>query len=263
MPKLKKLPQHTLPGARWTTFLSSALRLRSPGRSSDYRCCRLPRLPSLHKRRIHSGRRSASRKQSNHQGLGRPVPVLVHHRTDGLLAGDQYHILDRVAVVGNEFDGLPRHQPDLAHRRIIADLDYFAEVVHSRGIFGGLDLRRASGERGVGGLDRAAEKHDGDVVFPVVDSVVFEIRRTRSPTNLRMVPGLAAKQSTAHCPPSTAHYYFLVLAEPGGVRIGDAQQGIGGGLAGAAFGNRLVAAAFDKTRPVADCAFFPGCRRAD
>ena len=37
-----------------------------------------------------------------------------------------------------------------------------------------IDLRRASGERGVGGLDRAAEKHDGDVVLPVVDSVVFE-----------------------------------------------------------------------------------------
>ena len=34
----------------------------------------------------------------------------------------------------------------------------------------------------------------------------------------------------------------LVLAEPGGVRVGDAQQGIGGGLAGAAVGDRLVAA---------------------
>ena len=37
----------------------------------------------------------------------------------------------------------------------------------------------------------------------------------------------------------------LVLAQPGGVRIGDAQQGIGGGLAGAAAGNRLVAASVD------------------
>ena len=84
-------------------------------------------------------------------------------------------LLDRVAAVGDESDRIPCHQPDIAHCRIAADLDHFAEVVHSRGIFGGPDLRRASGKRGIGGLDRAAEKHDGDVVFPVVDSVVFKI----------------------------------------------------------------------------------------
>ena len=74
-----------------------------------------------------------------------------------------------------QLDRVPRHQPDLAHRRGIADLAHLAEVVHSRGFFGGPDLRRASGERGVGGLDRAAKKHDGDAVFPVVDIVVFEV----------------------------------------------------------------------------------------
>ena len=75
------------------------------------------------------------------------------------LAGGQYHYLDRVATVGNESGRVSRHQSDLACRRGIADLDHLAEVIHSRGIFGGIDLRRASGKRRVGGLDRAAKKH--------------------------------------------------------------------------------------------------------
>ncbi len=57
-------------------------------------------------------------------------------RSTRLLAGDQYHLLDRVAAVGNEFDRLSRQQSDLAHRRGIADLDHLAKVIHSRGIFG-------------------------------------------------------------------------------------------------------------------------------
>ncbi len=43
--------------------------------------------------------------------------------------------------------------------------------------------------------------------------------------------------------PSSFILSFLVLAEPGGLCVGDARQGIGGGLAGTAFGNNLVVAA--------------------
>ena len=76
--------------------------------------------------------------------------------------------------MGEKSDRLPRGQPDLACPRCSADLAHFAEVVHSRSLFGGGDLRRPSGERGVGRLDRAAEKHDGNVFFPVIDFVVSE-----------------------------------------------------------------------------------------
>ena len=111
----------------------------------------------------------------------------------------------------------------------------------------------------------AAEKHDGDVVFPVVDSVVFEGRHAHG----KRGHGTPLKQtlSTAHCPlPTNSSFilhpssFTLVLAEPGGVCVGDAQQGIGGGVAGVAVGDRLVAAAFDQAGPGADRAVFRGCR---
>ncbi len=65
-----------------------------------------------------------------------------------------------------------------------------------------------------------------------------------------------------------AHVYApvvrpLVLAEPGGVHVGNAQQGIGGDIAGVAVGDHLVAASFDKMGPGADCCLFLGCRGAD
>ncbi len=48
------------------------------------------------------------------------------------------------------------------------------KLSHSRGVFGGCDLRPASGQRGIGGLDRLAKKCDVDVVLPLVDFVLFE-----------------------------------------------------------------------------------------
>ncbi len=129
----------------------------------------------FHKRRLHLGRLSFACRQPVGQSLGRFAPNMVHRASDRLLAGHQYFILDRVADMGDELHRLPCHQPRLARCRITADLDHLKKVVHSRGAFSGLDLCRASGERGVGGLDRATEKHDGDVVFFVVDFVVCEI----------------------------------------------------------------------------------------
>ncbi len=54
----------------------------------------------------------------------------------------------------------------------------------------------------------------------------------------------------------------LVLAEPGGIPVGYAQQRIGGVLAGAAAGDRLVAAPFDKAGHGADRAVFRDRRGA-
>ena len=130
------------------------------------------RLPAVDQRRIRMGRRPAADEQLPDQGSRRPAPVLVHDRSQRLLAGNQHHVLDRVAAVENEPGGLPRQQPDLAHCRSAAGLDRSAKIMHSRGIFGGHDLCRASGERGIGGLDRPAEEYDGDVVLFAVDFVV-------------------------------------------------------------------------------------------
>ena len=82
-----------------------------------------------------------------------------------------------MAVVGDESDRLPCRQSNLAHRRIIADLAHLAEIVHSRGFFGSLDLCRTSGERRVGGMDFTAKKHYGHVVYAVVDRVLSEVFR--------------------------------------------------------------------------------------
>ena len=95
--------------------------------------------------------------------------------------------------MGQKSDRLPRHQPDVAHSRNAADLDYLAKVVHSRRVFGGPDLRRTPGERGVSGLDLGNEKHHGHVVLSVVDFVFFKIHQTHPPR-------LASKMSTDHLP---------------------------------------------------------------
>jgi hypothetical protein len=100
----------------------------------------------------------------------------VHYRTVRLLAGVEHHLLDRMAVVGKTPYRIPRHKPGLAHRRNYIDMAHFTEVVHSRGLSGSDDIRHASGERGIGGLDLAAQERDGHVVLPVVDFMVCEIR---------------------------------------------------------------------------------------
>ncbi len=108
----------------------------------------------------------------------------------------------------------------------ITDLDYLTEVVHSGGVFSGPDLRRASGQRGVGLLDRGAKNHAGDALLPLVDSVVSDILQTFL--------------FILH--PSSFILFSLVLAQPCGVPLGDAQQRISGRLAASAFGNSLVVA---------------------
>ena len=131
--------------------------------------------------------------------------------------------------MGQVPDWVPCHQSVIAHRRNAADLDYLEKVVHSWGIFGGGDLRRSSGERGVGGLDCAAKKHDGNAILPVVDIVLFE-------------DGDAVAAAKPHYPPWDRS---LVLFKLICVCISDAQQGIGCGSAGDVVGDRLVAASFD------------------
>lgn len=136
-------------------------------------------LQPLHKRRLCLRRRFASDGQSPCQGIRWPATILVQHTVARLLADDKYHALDRVAAVGVESDRIPRYEFDLAHNRIAADMDYFAEFVLSRRLFGGGDLCPASGKRGIGSLDRGAKKPDGNAVLPAGDLVVFEIQRAR------------------------------------------------------------------------------------
>ena len=107
---------------------------------------------------------------------------------------------------------LPCHQPDPAHCRIAADLGDFAEIIHTRGFFGGLDLCPASGERGIGGLDCAAEKYPLHAVFPVVDSVVSEGRyahgnsRCIAPARSHGGPWERDKSFTFILHPSSSHF---------------------------------------------------------
>ena len=64
--------------------------------------------------------------------------------------------------------------------------------------------------------------------------------RKTAGTRNQSLPTRHPSLSTLHSPLST-----LVLVEPGGIRVGDARQGIGSGHAGAAFRNNLVVGATD------------------
>ena len=177
------------------------------------------------------------------QGLYR---IWCTDRSRRLLARDKYRPLDRVAFMGNQSNWLPRCEPDLALCRFIADLDRFAEITHPRCFFGGPDFRRPPGECRVGGMDCSAEKHPLDVVFPLVDPLVSDVRHTHgnrgheSHTFPRRTVGTKKNFFILH--PSSFILSFLVLVEFSGLRLGNVRQGIGGRFARSVAGNRLLAA---------------------
>src|SRR3972149_2368472 len=81
-----------------------------------------------------------------------------------------------MAPVGIKFNRLSHHPLDPAHYRSLADLAYLAEIVHTRGVLCSPDLCSSSGERRLGCVDLAVQRHVGNVVLPAIDILLSKIR---------------------------------------------------------------------------------------
>src|SRR5262245_46537818 len=92
-------------------------------------------------------------------------------------------------------------------------------------------------------MDLTAQEPDGDALLPAVDPLVPE-------------SGDAVGASVATFDIAVES---LVWAELGGIRVGVAQQGIGGATAGAALAHSLVVATAEPGGPAAHRTVLPGC----
>ena len=134
----------------------------------------------------------------------RAAAILVHHPSVRILSGYEFLVLDRVADLGDEPGRIPGGKPGDAHNRRAFDLVYFAEIVDSRGFFGGAAVCRASGERGIGGLDmRNCETCWRSVSFCCRFWLTFSRKRSRRRGNAKGTVPFSLTRKSGQSPRNT------------------------------------------------------------